>query len=398
MARFSYTAVALDGRSLTGEADAADVAGVAAELGARGLILVEAKRQSAGGSGGFLSGRQDPRAVTEFLAELSMMLRSGLTIDDALQLAGEDLKPGLARVIKQVRAEVMGGASFVQALDTRREVFPAEVVAMARVAEATGRLDQVLAVVAAQRKRTHGLADKVTAALRYPAFLLVAATGVLFFFMLHVVPQFAGLIGESGSNAPGFVVEVLAFSKTMSDNQELITGGLAVILALGLLASRVKEIRTAFLRGATRLPGVAGIWTLRRAALFCSNLGTLLGQGVPLTETLKVLESVVGEDGRASVAAVGDEVRRGGRLNEALARENLLPEMAVRMIRIGEETGELATVAAEAGALYEKKLADRLDRVGALAGPIAILVIAVVIGGLMVTIMSALMSVNQLVL
>lgn len=397
MARFAYKAVALDGRAQTGEADAADEGGVAAELGARGLILVEAKRIAAPTGGGLFAARVDPRAVTTFLAELALMLRSGLTIDEALLLAAEDLPARLKATVRSLRDDVLAGQSFVQALQRQAEVFPPEIVAMAKVAEATGHLDRVLAAVAAQRTRGHLLADKVAGALRYPAFLLLAAAGVLVFFLVSVVPQFAGLIGDTGGDPGPLVGGVLALSAWMSENTDLLGGATISLLSAGLLGARLKPVREAFLRSAVRLPGIAGIWRLRRTALFTSNLGTLLGQGVPLTEAMKVLESVVGVDAGDRVAAVGDEVRRGGRLSEALTRADLLPDVALRMLRIGEETGELATVATEAGALFEKKLTDRLDRVGALVGPIAIILIAVVIGGLMVTIMSALMSVNQLV-
>ncbi|MEJ1159965.1 type II secretion system F family protein [Prosthecomicrobium sp. N25] len=398
MARFAYTALASDGRSLTGEAEAADEFGVANELGARGLMLVEAKRlASAGGGASLFATRVDPRAVTRFLGDLALMLRSGLTIDEALLLASEDLKGGLRDTVRTLRSDILAGSGVVQSLERHGEVFPPEVVAMAKVAEATGHLDRVLAAVAAQRARSHALADKVGAALRYPAFLLVGAVGVLTFFLVSVVPQFAGLIADSGGNPGALVTAVLGLSAWLAANFDLVGGVLIAVLSAGLLGSRVKSVRDGFIRSATTLPIVRGVWSLRRTALFTTNLGTLLGQGVPLSEALKVLESILGPAGQEAVAAVGDEVRRGGRLSEALGRVDLLPDVAVRMLRMGEETGELATVAAEAGALYEKKLTDRLDRVGALVGPIAIITIAVVIGGLMVTIMSALMSVNQLV-
>lgn len=398
MARFHYTAVAVDGRSLQGEAEAADEAGVAAELGSRGLMLVEARKIAAEQGASLFAGRIDPRAVTSFLSELALMLRSGLTIDEALLLASEDLPQRLRDTVRGLRADVLGGQSFVQALQRHPGVFPAEVVAMARVAEATGHLDRVLVAVAQQRTRTHLLAEKVTGALRYPAFLLFFAFAVLIFFMTHVVPQFASLIGDAGGDPGVLVGNVLALSAFMNENKDLLGGGAVAVLSVALIGSRIKPIRDGFVRFAVGLPGISGIWRLRRTALFTSNLGTLLSQGVPLVESLKVLQSIVGVDGEAMVAAVGDDVRRGGRLSEALVRVKLLPDVAVRMLRIGEETGEMATVAQEAGALYEKKLTDRLDRVGALVGPIAIITIAVVIGGLMVTIMSALMSVNQLVL
>ena len=111
-----------------------------------------------------------------------------------------------------------------------------------------------------------------------------------------------------------------------------------------------------------------------------------------------MLEDAVGTTGRAALASVGDAVRRGGRLHEALGEARLLPPVAVRMVRIGEETGELARVAGEAGALYGRQLEKRLETLSGLIGPIAIVTIAGLIGGLMVTIMSALVSVNQAVL
>ncbi len=111
-----------------------------------------------------------------------------------------------------------------------------------------------------------------------------------------------------------------------------------------------------------------------------------------------MLEDAVGASGRAALASVGDAVRRGGRLHEALGAAKLLPPIAVRMVRIGEETGELARVAGEAGGLFGRQLEKRLETVSGLVGPVAIMAIASLIGGLMVTIMSALVSVNQAVL
>ena len=98
-------------------------------------------------------------------------------------------------------------------------------------------------------------------------------------------------------------------------------------------------------------------------------IAVLLGQGVPLTEALKVLEDVVGLEGRAKLAAVGDAVRRGGRLHEALAQAGLLPPVAVRMVRIGEETGELAKIAGDAGSLYARQLEKRLESISGVIAP-----------------------------
>ena len=397
MARFRYDALSPEGRRLVGETVAADAAAVAAEFGQRGLLLVSLARVRSK-DGGVFSSPPSPRAVTAFLAELALMLRSGLPLDEALDLSAQGQPSGLARVVADVRAKVLGGSSFVQALAAHPEIFSKDIVAMAKVADATGDLDGIFEAVAAERERNHRLTEKVTGALRYPAFLMVSASGVLVFFLTGVIPQFSTLFADSGSDPGALVRFVLALSDGLIAHETELGAALAGLLLAGLLAWRTHRVRTGVAAALLALPLVSGIWQLWRTSRFLSTLSLLLRQGVPLTEALKVLEDAVGATGRAALASVGDTVRRGGRLHEALGAARLLPPVAVRMVRIGEETGELARVAGEAGALYGRQLEKRLETLSGLIGPIAIVTIAGLIGGLMVTIMSALVSVNQAVL
>ena len=397
MARFRYDAVSPEGRRLVGETVAADAATVAAEFGQRGLLLVSLAKVKAT-DGGFLTLPPSPRIVTSFLAELALMLRSGLPLDEALDLSAQGQPSGLARVVADVRSKILGGSSFVQALAAHPTIFSKDIVAMAKVADATGDLDGIFEAVAAERERNHRLTEKVTGALRYPAFLMLSASGVLVFFLTGVIPQFSSLFADSGSD-PGVLVRfVLALSDGLLAHETELGAALAALLLAGFLAWRSARIRNALRAGFLALPVVSAIWRLWRTSRFLSTLSVLLRQGVPLTEALKVLEDAVGTDGRAALASVGDSVRRGGRLHEALGGVKLLPAVAVRMIRIGEETGELSRIAGEAGGLYARQLEKRLETVTGLIGPLAIVIIAGLIGGLMVTIMSALVSVNQAVL
>ncbi len=211
MARFRYDALSPEGRRLVGETVAADAATVAAEFGQRGLLLVSLARIKTR-EGGFLSSPPSPRAVTSFLAELALMLRSGLPLDEALDLSAQGQPSRLARVVSDIRGSVLGGASFVQALAAHPEIFSKDLVAMAKVADATGDLDGIFEAVAAERERNHRMTEKVTGALRYPAFLIVSAGGVLVFFLTTVIPQFSGLFTDSGSDPGPLVRFVLALS------------------------------------------------------------------------------------------------------------------------------------------------------------------------------------------
>ena len=397
MPRFRYTAVGPDGRAMAGEVEARDAAAAATQFGTRGVMLQSLDRLKEDGAGPF-SSPPSPRSITRFLGELALMLRSGLPLDEALDLSAKGQPARLGRVVVAVRREVLGGASFVQALERHPGVFTRDIVAMAKVADATGDLDGVFAAVAAQRERTHRLSEKVTGSLRYPAFLVVSAAGVLVFFLVNVIPNFSGLFADSGSDPGALVRFVLALSDWLIAQETALAAGLAAAMLAALLVWRTAALRGPLVAALLGLPGVSDVWRLWRTSRFLSNLSVLLGQGVPLTEALKVLEDAVGADGRAMLAGVGDAVRRGGRLHEALAGVKLLPPVAVRMVRIGEETGELSKVAGEAGSLYAAQLEKRLDALSAVIGPAAIVVIAGLIGGLMVTIMSALVSVNQAVM
>lgn len=394
--RYKYVAISADGRAVQEEREAADMTAILAELKRRGLILVSHSEVKAAKKSSFFSATVKPRAITAFLSELALMLRSGLPLIEALDLASQDIPALLARTIKSVRASVIDGASFVQALEKHNDVFGPEIVAMARVAEATGDLEGVLKAIAVQRERSHALAEKVSGALRYPAFLIVSAVCVLLFFLLHVIPQFDGVIAENKGDPGALVAIVFGLSHWLVANQTSLGIGVISVLSIGFLCWRISPARIAIISCFAGLPGIKGIWRTRRAAVFLSNLGVLVGQGVPMTAALKVLENVVGSDGAAALAKLGDSVRQGGRLHEGAAKVDLLPSVAIRMLRIGEETGELAKVAAEAGALYSHKLEQRLDKLTAIIGPAAILVIAFLIGGMMVAIMTTIVSVNQM--
>jgi general secretion pathway protein F len=397
MTRFQYRAMTLDGRETAGEAEAADALGLADALSPRGLMLIEAKP---------LTGKTDWRGwfatparksdVTNFLSELALMLHSGQTIDEALSLLSDGMTGAMGRIMREMRSDLLKGTSFVEALAHHGETFPPEVLALVRVAESTGKLDRAIEAAVQQRVRTEALTEKLTGALRYPAFLFLAAIGVLVFFLLYVIPQFADVIRDSGGKAGGAITGVLAASDLLRNNLDVAGGALAVLLGLALWASRSKAFGRAVMSRLLRLPFVRQTADLRRSALFCMTLGTLLGQGVPVPEALKVLEAVIGGAGAEALSRIGDQVRRGGGLGDALETHAFLPKIARRMLKIGEESGELATVASRCGALYEKKLEQRLDAIAALVGPIAVIGISSLIGGLMAIIMSALVSINQL--
>lgn len=399
MKRYQYRALALDGRETAGEEEARHLNGLTEQLSVRGLLLVEAKAlgEMEQGLKTWFSLAVNPAEVTRFLSDLSLLLQTGQPIDEALRLLAHDMRGSLGRIAESLHTDLLKGTTFVEALSRHPEVFPAQLLALVRVSEATGRLNQAIEVATDQRHRQSALTEKLTGALRYPAFLFCAAFAVLGFFLLYVMPQFSAVLRDAGSNAGGAISFLMNASDTLRSHLDLFASGLALLLLCGLLAARSQVMRQRTMTFLVKLPIIRGTVEMHRAALFCMTLGALLRQDVSVPAALKVLEQILGGEPAASLSVIGDSVRRGGALGDALAAHPFLPEIARRMLKIGEESGELAEVSTRAGVLYEKKLQLRLDTITGIVGPAAVIAISSMIGGLMVTIMTAMISVNQLV-
>ena len=184
----------------------------------------------------------------------------------------------------------------------------------------------------------------------------------------------------------------------MRTQTDLIAAFLAIVLTAGWLLGRRPDVQRAMRRNIGRLPLLKSLLMFHTTAIFCRNLGVLLGSGMTLSAALRILVDMMDQHGRPTAwTQVADRVRHGGKLSDALADAEALPPMAVRMLRLGEETGQLATLSSRIAEFYEAKLQRSLDRIVGIAGPAAIIAISVVVGGLIVSVMTSLLSVTQLV-
>jgi general secretion pathway protein F len=271
-------------------------------------------------------------------------------------------------------------------------------VALIRVGEASGSLDRVLEVLADERSRSEGLKRRLGEAIRYPLFVLCAAGAVLLFFLAFVLPQFAGVLQDFGAKVDPILLTFLRLSSFLRNDSDLVLAVTAAAVTVGWLLLRQPGVRSSLRSALTRLPAIRQVMMFYRTSLFCRNLGLLLGSGVNLTTTLRILVDMMSSTGPSAVwIDAADRVRHGAKLSDALSDTKVLPSMAVRMLRLGDETGQLPMLAGRVAEFYEAKLQRTLDRVVGIAGPAAIIVISIVVGGLIVSVMTALLSVSQIV-
>jgi general secretion pathway protein F len=368
-----------------------------------GLVPIDAVAEEvkAPGSEFGFSFLNKPRAedVTTFTRDLALLLKASARLDSALELLATDIDIGRLRpIVGKVRASVLGGESFADALSHHPSAFPSMYVALVRVGEASGTLDHILEVLATERMRSDALRRRLADAVRYPVFILFAAGCVLFFFLLFVLPQFAGVLRDFGAKLDPIVEFFLSVSDLLRTQGDLISAIGAGLLVLAWLVLRRPSLRRAIVQRLVSLPPLRSIATLHITALFCRNLGVLLGSGMNLSAALRILIDMMGETGLPGAwTQVLGRVRQGSKLSDALADGNSLPTMAVRMLKLGEETGQLPMLAGRIAEFYEAKLQRSLDRIVAIAGPAAIITIGIVVGGLIVSVMTSLLSVSQIV-
>jgi len=404
MMTFRYRALTPNGEVVSGSISAPSAAEVAERVEYLGLIPIETVRDEGGRTSGtrwdftFLS-RPRPEDVTILTGDLALLLQTGARINDALELLSADADIGRLRpTVAKLTAAILSGESFADALASHPALFPPMYVELARVGETSGTLVNILEVLGAERVRADALRRRFSDALRYPAFVLAAASAVLLFFLTFVLPQFGAVLRDFNTKLDPFLVTFLALSEFLQAHTAAVVATLTLTVGGGWFFLRRPKVRGAIMEALARLPFIGRVLEFHRTSIFCRNLGVLLSSGVPLATTLRILADLMATTGRSAAwSETVDLVRHGGKLSDALAKTGAIPPMAIRTLRLGEDSGQLPMLAQRIAEFYEAKLQRSLGKLVDIAGPAAIIIISIIVGGLIVSVMTALMSVSQVV-
>jgi general secretion pathway protein F len=399
MPQFRYRALTQAGEVVIGEVDAPSRDEVIRRIEYLGHLPIEAEVVSQGLFSVSRGGGNVPRArdVTLFLRQLALLVAAGLTLEGGLQTLSDDVSKAVAKFANALRASISAGDSFADALERHPRVIEPAYIAMVRAGEASGKLDAILRAIVEDRTRRELLGERFNAAIRYPLFLVGAAVLVLTFFLIYVVPQFEPVFKDLGGRLNSGAAFVLGASEWLRGNFDLLLGTCIIAVLSVWIVALSKARRARIVELISSIPGIAGPMRDRRTARIIGTLGLLVANGVALPAALKILRDVVSEPRLVSaIDRVHEQVRNGRRFADALADAELLPPLAVRMLRVGDETGDLPSIAAHASQFYEHKLGVGLDRLMGAIGPVTIILVSVVIGALVVSIMSALLSITEL--
>lgn len=402
MSQYAYKAISLAGETLRGQMEADSVDEVSARLQDQGHTPLQVRLAAGAGSGRgvmgwFQRGPFSGDELAQFTHQLATLLGAGQPLDRALGILlelpeGEHAK----KLVARVRDRVRGGNSLSSALDEEHGVFPKLYVSLVRAGEAGGSLEETLRRLADYLERAQALRGSVINALIYPAFLLVGVLGSLVLLLAYVVPQFVPIFEDMQVPIPWITEVVLVLGNTLQAWWWLI------VLVLGggffFWRARLRE-PAALLAWHARLlhMRVLGPLLLKvETARIARTLGTLLKNGVPLLGAISIARQVTGNRALdAALAAAHEEVKGGAGLSLALARSKLFPRLAMQMVQVGEEAGQLDTLLLKVADTFELESKRAIDRLLAALVPALTIVMTVLVAVIMAAILLPLLSLTS---
>ncbi|HET8585907.1 MAG TPA: type II secretion system F family protein [Casimicrobiaceae bacterium] len=409
MPLYSYRAVSAAGDVATGEIEAANESEIVDRLRDQGLLPMQIAQSLGVASGAAVARapRQSlfaPRRVTRdhllaLTRDLATLLRAGLTLDRALELE-ISLATSLpvATMLQGIRDEVRGGRSLSQALDARRDVFSRFYVNIVRAGEAGGALGTVLTRLAETMERNKELRDSVRSALIYPTILVFVAVASIMILLVFVVPQFQTTFAQAGKALPIPTQIVIVVGTFLRNWWWAMIPAIVLFVAWFRRRGRNPAVRRVRDTRLLRTPLLGDLIAKVEIARFARTLSTLLGNGVTLLAGLAIVKETMGNVVLASgFDGVIAKLREGKGFGRPMAETGLYPRLATQMILVGEESGRLEEMLTRVADVYDREVATSIKRFLAVLEPVLILSLAVLVGGIVFSILLGVMGMSELV-
>jgi general secretion pathway protein F len=401
---FYYKAVRPDGETLQGEREAPDELALVAQLQAEGAIPIDVHpagslrsmvrfRAGVGRAARFPVDR-----VAVLTRELATLLSAGFTLDRSMQVL-HDLSrdPATRRLLAVIRERIQEGKAFAAALEAEGSTFSRLYINMVKAGESGGVLDAVLERLADYLEKSAALREKVRSALTYPMILVVVAGLSIIMLLAFVVPQFSQMFADMGETLPLPTRVVIAAGDFFRAYWWAILAGVLLLVAGVQAALKREPIRAWWDRRVLRIPLFGELVVKVEAARFARTLSTLLENGLPLLGALGLVRDVVANTRVAeTIDQAAQHLKQGKGLAEPLIRDGVLPDLALQMIKVGEESGQLDKMLAKVADVYDREVGTTVQRLLTLLEPALIVGLGVIVAGIIISILVAIMQANQL--
>ena len=329
------------------------------------------------------------------LRELASLRGSGMALDKSIEAVANTIEHvKLKQAWKQALQSIRSGLTLSEALESAPYAFPRYAVPMVKLGEANGELKSVLHSVADRLEEELSLSNEIKSALTYPAFLLVISVLVLLFLFLVIIPKFGAMAGPKSSGAMYALVSLA----NLLQSTFWIWGTLSAVGIISLVYYAKQGVLQMLLwKILQNTPGIKRLLEAWEIVQFSGGMQRLLSQKVAILEALTLSTETLGrEEIKRQLKLTESSMRRGMSLAKSLEEHKVFPVMVIQMIGVGETAASLPESLEEISKLYERRLREGIRRILSLLEPAVIVTLGIVVGGIMVVLLSGIMSMNEL--
>jgi type IV pilus assembly protein PilC len=385
MPKYSFFAKSLEGKTEKGVLEAKDEFELAKALKERGLILIRAEKVKEKKRFQFsLPSRGVPLSEKMFFTRnLKVMISAGVPLPRAiLSLSQQAKNKRFKNALEKISEKIVKGEKFSDAISSFPQIFNEFYQNMIKVAEETGRLEEVLEILARQMERENELRSKIIGALIYPAVIVCALIGIGILMLVVVVPKLAETFKELGVQLPLTTRIVISLGTFLEKNFLILFISLIFLIFLFLQFLRTKVGKRIFDKISLSLPIFSSLVKKSNSASTARSLSSLISAGVSLPRALEITGNTLGNVFYKEVLfEAAEKVRKGGKLSESLKPyQKIYPLTLISMIEIGEETGETSEVLSKIADFYESEVSDTAKNLTSIIEPVLMLIIGAAVG------------------
>lgn len=401
MATFFFRAVASDGRTRSGSLTGDNEKLIARELRKQGLTPIYVGVAPKGSSlldlklPSFGTGKR--RDVLFFTQEISTLLNAGVPLDRALSITGElTERPDFRFLVLDVLRVLKGGRSLADSLATHPEYFSDLYINMVRAGEASGALTTIFERLAEFERTRDDLRNYIISSMIYPALLALVGLGSIFILLNFVVPRFATLFADTRMKIPLPTQIMLTASEYVRAYWWMGASALAAVIVLWRVYTRTAPGRLWWDGVRLRIPLLGDALRKAETARFARAMATLIANTVPLVQSIGIASATLGNKTiSGALNAVAQGVKRGEGIAVPMRRAGVFPPLAAHLLTVGEETGRLDQMFSRMAEIYENDTRSAIKRFTSVFEPIVILLMGVMLGGLILSMLLAIMSIND---
>ena len=402
MPMFRYAAKQRDGRAVNGSTEAADQAALIDALRKQELIIIsvkEEKKKEGRRKASKFGAKIKLGELVLFSRQMATMIDSGIPLVQALEILSEQIESkGFKAIVMDVKKDVSSGVSFHEALAKHPRAFSALFINMVKAGESSGALDAIMERLAAYLEKTDSLVRKVRSAMIYPCVVSLMAVVITLVLMMKVVPVFKSIFADFGGKLPLPTMILVTVSDFLIHNFILWAG--VTFVAFVLLGRFLNTDKGTLLFDSFKLNvPVFGI-IMRKVAVskFSRTLSTLVKSGVPILSSLEIVAKTSGNKIiEGAVDKVRASIREGENITTPLMRAKVFPPLVVRMISVGEQTGQLEKMLTKIADFYDDQVDAAVSGITSLIEPLIIAFLGIVIGGIVICMFMPIFQLSTLV-